>query len=163
MSVEFSAAARKKFDEIVNQYPQRQAAMLPVLYLAEKEFGHVSPEVEVYVASLLQVPPVKVHEVMTFYTLIARQPRGKYHFQVCRGLSCDLGGCENILKHLSERLGIKPGETSADLKFTITEVECLASCETAPMMQLNEDYIDNLSEKKIDEIVEKLKNGKVMK
>lgn len=160
MSVEFSAAARKKFDEIVHQYPQRQAAMLPVLYLAEKEFGHISPEVEVYVASLLQVPPVKVHEVMTFYTLIARQPRGKYHFQVCRGLSCDLGGCENILKHLSERLGIKPGETSADLKFTITEVECLASCETAPMMQLNEDYIDHLTEKKIDEILEKIRNGK---
>jgi NADH-quinone oxidoreductase subunit E len=160
VSVEFSAAARKKFDEIVSQYPQRRAAMLPVLYLAEKEFGYVSPEVEVYVASLLDVAPVKVHEVMTFYTLFASKPRGKYHFQVCRGLSCDLGGCENILRHLSEKLGIKHGETSADFQFTLTEVECLASCETAPMMQLNDDYIDNLSPQKVDSLLNDIKKKK---
>jgi len=151
--IEFSKSTHKKFDEIVSQYPQKMAAMLPVLYLAEKEFGHVSPEVEVYVASLLDVPPVKVREVLTFYTLISSQPRGKYHFQVCRGLSCDLSGCEKLITYLSEKLNIKPGETSADLRYSLTEVECLAACETAPMMELNDDYLGKISREKIDQIL----------
>lgn len=153
MSVRFSQQAQKEFEEIVQRYPQKQAAMLPVLYLAEREFGHVSQEVEEYVGELLEVPPVKVHEVMTFYTLIADKPRGKQHFQVCRGLSCYLLGCDKIIRYLSEKLNLKPGETSADLKYTLTEVECLGACETAPMMQLNDEYIGHLTEKKIDEIL----------
>ncbi len=153
MSVRFSQQAQKEFEEIVRRYPQKQAAMLPVLYLAEREFGHVSQEVEEYVGELLEVPPVKVHEVMTFYTLIADKPRGKQHFQVCRGLSCYLLGCDKIIRYLSEKLNLKPGETSADLKYTLTEVECLGACETAPMMQLNDEYIGHLTEKKIDEIL----------
>jgi len=151
--IEFSKSAHKKFDEIVSQYPQKMAAMLPVLYLAEKEFGYISPEVEMCVSTLLDVPPVKVHEVLTFYTLISSQPRGKYHFQVCRGLSCDLNGCEKLITYLSEKLKIKPGETSADLRYTITEVECLAACETAPMMELNDDYLGKISREKIDQIL----------
>ncbi|RMF60127.1 MAG: NAD(P)H-dependent oxidoreductase subunit E [Calditrichaeota bacterium] len=153
MNVKFSKASQKKVDEILSRYPEKRAAMLPVLYLAEKEFGYISPEVEVYVGELLDVPPVKVHEVMTFYTLIARQPRGKLHFQVCRGLSCDLRGCERIMNYLSDKLGVRPNETSEDLKVTLTPVECLGACETAPMMQLNEDYIGHLTAEKIDEIL----------
>ncbi|MFQ5674755.1 MAG: complex I 24 kDa subunit family protein [bacterium] len=150
MSVAFSRKARMEFEDIISRYPEKSAAMLPVLYLAEKEFGHVSSEVEQYVGELLEVPPVKVHEVMTFYTLIARQPRGKYHFQVCRGISCDLKGCTKIIDYLSEKLKLKPGETSENFDFTLTEVECLAACETAPMMQLNKDYVGNLTPEKID-------------
>lgn len=159
MSVEFSKEARKKFDKIVSQYPEKQAAMLPVLYLAEKEFGHISQEVEEYVSELLEVPSVKVHEVMTFYTLFARKPRGKLHFQVCRGPSCDLLGCKEIIDYLAQRINLQPGETDDDLNYTLEEVECLAACEVAPMMQLNEEYIGHLSKEKIDEIL-KNRNGK---
>ena len=157
MKIEFSKAAKAECDKIIGKYPEKRAAMLPVLYLAEKEFGHISPEVEKYVGKLLDVPPVKVHEVMTFYTLIAAKPRGKYHFQVCRGLSCDLKGCVKIIDYLSEKLKINPDETSEDLMYTLTPVECLAACETAPMMQLNEDYRGNLTKEKIDDIVKESK------
>ena len=157
MSVEFSKTAQKKCNDIINQYPAKRAAMLPVLHLAEKEFGCVSSEVEEYVADLLDVPPVKVHEVMTFYTLIASKPVGKYHFQVCRGLSCDLGGCREIIKYLSDKINLASGKTSNDLQFTLTEVECLGACETAPMMQLNDDYHGLLTPNKIDEILENKK------
>ncbi|MFQ5639970.1 MAG: complex I 24 kDa subunit family protein [bacterium] len=158
MSVKFSPKAHSKFEEIVRRYPEKQAAMLPVLYLAEKEFGHISLDVEKYVGQLLEVPPVKVHEVMTFYTLIAGEPRGKLHFQVCRGLSCNLLGCESMIHHLSKKLKMEPNTTSEDLKFTLTPVECLGACETAPMMQLNDDYIGFLTKSKIDKI---LKDKKV--
>lgn len=157
MKIEFSKTAKVECDKIIAKYPEKRAAMLPVLYLAEKEFGHISPEVEKYVGNLLDVPPVKVHEVLTFYTLIAAKRRGKYHFQVCRGLSCDLRGCEDIIRHLSEKLKINPDETSEDFMYTITPVECLAACETAPMMQLNEDYHGNLTKEKIDDIVKESK------
>lgn len=153
MSVEFSKEGKNEYAQILSRYPEKRAATLPVLYLAEKEFGHISPEVEVYVAKLLDQPPVKVREVVTFYTLFATKPRGKYHFQICRGLTCHLRKCEEMIQHLSKTLKLKPGQTSEDLNYTLTEVECLAACETAPMMQLNDDYIGNLTKEKIDEIV----------
>jgi len=155
VKIEFSKKAMQRVEEIIKLYPDSRAAMLPILYLAEEAFGYISPEVEKYVAEILDVPPVKVHEVMTFYTLIADKRRGKYHFQVCRGLSCHLGGCQAILKYLSDKLRLKPGETSNNYQFTITEVECLGACETAPMMQLNEDYHGNLTPNKIDDILKK--------
>ena len=157
MRIEFSKAAKAECDKILSKYPEKRAAMLPVLYLAEREFGHISSEVEEYVAKILDVPPVKVHEVMTFYTLIAAKPRGKYHFQVCRGLSCDLKGCVEIIKYLSEKLKINPDETSEDLLYSLTPVECLAACETAPMMQLNEDYHGDLTKERIDDILKESK------
>ncbi|MCG8607696.1 NAD(P)H-dependent oxidoreductase subunit E [bacterium] len=162
MNVKFSKEAQKEFTQILDRYPkdQQRAAMLPTLYLAEKEFGHISHEVEQYVGELLAVPPVKVHEVMTFYTLIAREPRGKYHFQVCRGLSCDLNACPTITNHLCEKLNIKVGETSVDLKYTLNEVECLGACEVGPMIQLNDDYYGNLTPDRLDEILESTNSKK---
>ena len=157
MTIEFSRTAKAECAKIIAKYPEKRAAMLPVLYLAEKEFGHISLEVEEYAGKLLDVPPVKVHEVMTFYTLIAAKPRGKYHFQVCRGLSCDLMGCVKVIDYFSEKLKIKPDETSKDLMYTLTSVECLAACETAPMMQLNDDYHGDLTKDKIDDIVKESK------
>ncbi len=157
MKIEFSRTAKAECDQIIAKYPEKRAAMLPVLYLAEKEFGHISLEVEKYVGILLDVPPVKVHEVMTFYTLIAAKPHGKYHFQVCQGLSCDLKGCVEIIDYLSGKLKLSSNETSDDLMYTFTPVECLAACETAPMMQLNEDYYGNLTKEKIDDILKESK------
>jgi len=157
VKIEFSRTAKAECDQIIAKYPEKRAAMLPVLYLAEKEFGHISLEVEKYVGILLDVPPVKVHEVMTFYTLIAAKPHGRYHFQVCRGLSCDLKGCVEIIDYLSGKLKLSSNETSDDLMYTFTPVECLAACETAPMMQLNEDYYGNLTKEKIDDILKESK------
>lgn len=155
--LEFSRQAKSEFEKIVAKYPQKRAAMLPVLYLAEREFGYISQEVEIYVGNLLEVPPVKVHEVLTFYTLFAGKPRGEYHFQVCRGLSCDLVGCLQVVDYLEKKLRIKVGETSKNQKYELSVVECLGACETGPMMQLNEDYYGNLTPYKIDEILKTLK------
>jgi len=155
--VTFSPEAKNQFEEILSRYPEKRAAMLPTLYLAEKEFGYISPEVEVYIGELLEVPPVKVREVLTFYTLFASKPRGKYHFQICRGLSCDLRGCTKIIEHLAGKLDLKSEETSTDMKYTLTEVECLGACETAPMMQVNEDYQGHLTPVKIDKMLKDLK------
>ncbi len=155
--IEFSKKAKKEFNTIVGRYPEKRAAMLPTLHLAEKEFGCISPEVEVYVGELLTVPAVKVREVVTFYTMFAQQPRGKYHFQICRGISCDLLGCTKIRDYLTEKLTLEVGATSPDSKFTLSEVECLGACETAPMMQVNEDYYGKLSQKSVDKIFRKLK------
>ena len=149
----FSPESLTKFEKIVAQYPERRAAMLPTLYLAEKEFGHISPDVELYVGELLQVPPVKVREVLTFYTLFASKPRGEFHFQVCRGISCDLRGCTKVIERLQEKLKLHSDETSEDLKYTLTEVECLGACETAPMMQLNDDYHGDLTLELIDKML----------
>src|SRR3990167_9628104 len=136
----------------------RRAAILPVLWLAQEQFGWISPEVMEYVGNLLDLPPVKVYEVVTFYTMFNQKPVGKYHFQVCRTLSCELCGKEEIVEHLKKRLGIKVGETTPDGRFTLSEVECLGSCGTAPMMQVsNQDYHENLTIEKIDQILEKMK------
>lgn len=156
MSVQFSTKAKNEFEDIIGRYPNRRAAMLPTLHLAVSEFGHISGEVEQYVAELLEVPVVKVREVVTFYTLYPRQKIGKYHFQVCRGLSCHLCGHVGVMDYLCNKLGIRAGETSGDLRFTITPVECLAACETGPMLQLNDDYIGDLTPEKIDELVKSL-------
>lgn len=154
--VEFSKKAKEQFEKILGNYPEKRAAMLPVLHLAEKEFGYISPEVEVYVGELLDVPPVKVREVLTFYTMFASKKRGEHHFQVCRGIACDLLGCTKIIEYLKEHLGVDVGATSDDFKVTLSEVECLGACETAPMMQLDDDYYGKLTPKAIDKICRKI-------
>ncbi|MGH7829233.1 MAG: NADH-quinone oxidoreductase subunit NuoE [Candidatus Binatia bacterium] len=157
MAVEFSPEALKKFDAIVSRYPKKEAAMIPVLYLAQQEFGYLSPEAIEYVAKIMEVPAARVYGVVTFYTMLNMKPIGKYHIQVCRTLPCALAGSEQITALLKRRLGINAGETTADGKFTLSEVECLASCGTGPMMQINDDYHENLSEQRVEEILEKLR------
>lgn len=131
--------------------------MLPVLYLAQEEFGYLSPEAIEYVAKMMELPLARVYGVVTFYTMLNMKPIGRYHIQACRTLSCALMGAEKISAFLKARLGIGAGETTPDGKFTLSEVECLASCGTAPMMQINNDYCENLTEKKIEEILRSLK------
>jgi NADH-quinone oxidoreductase E subunit len=153
MALEFSAAALEKFRDIVARYPRKEAAMLPVLYLAQREFGHLGPEAIDYVARLMGQTPARVHGVVSFYT----KPIGRHHIQICRTLSCALGGAEKITAFIKQQLGIEPGQTTPDGRFTLSEVECLASCGTAPMMQINDDYYESLTEEKVDEILHSLK------
>jgi len=157
MALEFSPETLKKFEETVNRYPKKEAAMLPVLYLAQREFGHLGEEAIAYVAKILEQPPARVHGVVSFYTMLNMKPIGRHHIQVCRTLPCALRGAEKITGFLTQKLGIELGQTTADRKFTLSEVECLASCGTAPMMQINDDYYENLTEAKVTEILESLK------
>ncbi len=157
MAVEFSPETLKKFEETVSRYPKREAAMLPVLYLAQQEFGYLSPEAIDYVAKLMGQSPARVHGVVSFYTMYNMKPIGRHHIQVCRTLSCALGGAEKITDFIKKKLAIELGQTTADGRFTLSEVECLASCGTAPMMQINDDYYENLNEEKVTEILDSLK------
>ena len=157
MAVEFSPDTLKKFEETVNRYPKKEAAMLPVLYLAQQEFGHLGEEAIAYVAKILEQPPARVHGVVSFYTMLNMKPIGRHHIQVCRTLPCALRGAEKITGFLKQKLGIELGQTTSDKRFTLTEVECLASCGTAPMMQINDDYYESLTEAKVTEILESLK------
>jgi NADH-quinone oxidoreductase E subunit len=157
MAVQFSEESLKEFDNIVAKYPQKNAAMLPVLYLAQKEFGYISSEVMEYVAEIMGVPVARVLGVVTFYTMFNMKPIGRHHIQVCRTLPCALAGSERITAAIKEKLKINVGETTPDRRFTLSEVECLASCGTAPMMQVNDDYYENLTEKSVGEILDRLK------
>jgi NADH-quinone oxidoreductase subunit E len=157
MAVEFSPETLKKFEETVSRYPKKEAAMLPVLYLAQQEFGYLSPEAIDYIAKLMGQPPARVHGVVSFYTMYNMKPIGRHHIQVCRTLPCALGGAEKITDFIKKKLAIELGQTTADRRFTLSEVECLASCGTAPMMQINDDYYENLNEEKITEILDSLK------
>ncbi|HEY3305189.1 MAG TPA: NADH-quinone oxidoreductase subunit NuoE [Candidatus Binatia bacterium] len=157
MALEFSPETHKKFDAIVGRYPKKEAAMLPVLYLAQEEFGYLGPEAIEYVAAIMDVPVARVYGVVTFYTMLNMKPIGRHHTQVCRTLPCALAGAERITAAIKAKLGIELGETTADGRFTLSEVECLASCGTAPMMQVNDDYYENLSEQNVGEILDRLK------
>jgi len=157
--VEFSESTRKQIDEILTHYPDKRSALLPVLNLAQAEFGYISEEVMVLVAQWLDLTPPKVYEVLTFYTLLNERPVGKYLIQLCRTLSCALVGSENILGHLKQRLGIEVGETTPDGLFTLRTVECLASCGTAPVVQINGAFYEKLTREKVDRILDDLKRG----
>ena len=157
MALEFSAEAYKEYEEIVRRYPKKEAAMLPVLYLAQREFGYLSEEAIAYVAKLMGQSPARVQGVVSFYTMLNMRPIGRHHIQICRTLPCALGGAEKITGFIKQKLGIDVGQTTADERFTLSEVECLASCGTAPMMQINDDYYENLNEAKVSEILDSLK------
>src|SRR5262245_37142977 len=157
MALEFSPETLKKFEATVARYPKKEAAMLPVLYLAQREFGHLGPEAIECVAKLMDQAPARVQGVVSFYTMYYTKPIGRHHIQVCRTLPCALRGAEQVTELLKKKLGIECGQTTGDGRFTLSEVECLASCGTAPMMQVNDDYYENLTEAKIDEILNGLK------
>lgn len=135
MALKFSEQSEEQFQEIKGRYPDTLAALLPTLLLAQSEFGWVSVEVMDYVAQRLELHPAKVLSTATFYTMYNKQPIGKCHIQVCTTLACAMRGGYDLLDTLEEKLGITTGETSADGNYTLSEVECLASCGTAPMFQ----------------------------
>jgi NADH-quinone oxidoreductase E subunit len=157
MALEFSSETYKKFEETVARYPKKEAAILPVLYLAQQEFGFLGSEAIEYVARLMGQSPARVHGVVSFYTMLNTKPIGRYHIQVCRTLPCALRGAERLTSFIKKALGIELGQTTGDGRFTLSEVECLASCGTAPMMQINDDYYENLTDEKVTEILASLK------
>jgi NADH-quinone oxidoreductase subunit E len=157
MAIEFSPPALEKFNDIVARYPKKEAAMLPVLYLAQQEFGHIGPAAIDYVAKLMDQAPARVYGVVSFYTMFNMKPIGRHHIQICRTLPCALRGAETVTRMIRKKLDIEPGQTTPDGRFTLSEVECLASCGTGPMMQVNDDYYENLTDGKVVEILDSLK------
>jgi NADH-quinone oxidoreductase subunit E len=154
---EFNAAQLVEVRRLQGLYPDRRGALLPVLHLAQDVFGHVSLEVEQYVSGLFGLSPAHVHEVVTFYTMFFRQPRGRHVIAVCHNLSCHLAGAQEILGHLTARLGVEPGQTTADGRITLQAVECLCACEMAPMLQVDDRYEGRLTPAKVDRLVESLR------
>jgi len=143
MAVQFSDETYKKFEQVLARYPTKQAALLPTFWLAQTEFGYLSPEVMEYIAGLLDLSPANVRGVATFYTMFYMEPVGKFHVQVCTNLSCTLLGAEKIVHCLESKLRVKVGQTTEDAVFSLSEVECLGSCGTAPVVQINDDYHEN--------------------
>ncbi len=156
MSLEFKPAVLEECRAIVAKYPRPRSAILPLLYVAQREFGYVSKEAEELVAGLLDMHSEEVSGVVSFYTMFHRQPVGKYVVEVCRTLSCALAGADDIASHLRKRLGIEPGETTPDGRFTLRNVECLASCGTGPAVQINGVYHERLTIQSLDRILDSL-------
>lgn len=159
--MEFSEEKLKKVSEIIARYPEgrQKSALLPVLHLAQEQFGWLSVEAMDYVAALLSLEPVEVYEVATFYSMYNLKPVGKYLFEVCQTGPCMINGSDDIIAYIGERLGIKPGETTADGLFTLKTVECLGACGYAPMMQLGKHYREHLTKDKVDAIIEECRNN----
>ena len=144
-------------EKIVAKYDQKGAATLPLLHLAQDHVGQVTPEVEAWVSHWTEVPVVHIHEAATFYSMYHFKPAGKHHIRFCTTTSCVLNGSEKALSYLKKKIGVENGQTSADGKFSLEEAECLCACEIAPMMQVGDNYHGELTEKKIDQILDSLK------
>lgn len=153
----FSPEVEAEIDAHLAKYPVKRSAILPLMFIVQRERGGwLDPPGVAYLADRLGVRITDIWEVATFYSMINTKPVGKYHIQVCRTLSCKILGADKITEQCSKRLGIKPGETTPDGKFSLSEVECLGSCGTAPMFQIGFDYHENLTTEKVDEILDAL-------
>lgn len=142
-------------DAVLPRFPAdwKQAAMLPALHLMQEMLGYLTPEAMQVVAKKLEVSPEKVAEVATFYVMFRLGPVGKYAIEVCTNLSCSLRGAEHVVEQLESKLGIRLGETTPDGKFTLKEVECLASCGSAPCLQVNQEFFEHLTPQSVDQLV----------
>ena len=164
--MKFSDDKLKEVQRIIEFYPQgkQKSAVIPVLHLAQEEFGGwLSAETMDYVAYLLNLQPIEVYEVATFYSMYNLKPVGKYMFEVCQTGPCMLNGSDEIVKYIYERLGIRPGETTADGMFTLKTVECLGACGYAPMMQMGKQYREHLTKEKVDAIIAECRGNSVAK
>ena len=153
-------AAQKKIAELKDRFLQRKSAILPAMHVVLEEVGYYDSDIQKQVARLLGLSEMEVAETVSFYTYFPRQGVGKYHIQVCTNVSCMLSGAEQLLQYLEEKLKIKVGETTPDGIFTLSAVECLGSCGTAPVMQINQRYYENLTKAKVDRIIEDLRKQK---
>lgn len=149
-----SDSAKTKIDESLKKYPVKQSAVMDALFIAQAEAGSVTAEDMTEIAGILDMQPIEVHQVASFYTMYNLEKSvGKYHIQVCRNISCSLLDAEKIIAQIEDLLKIKVGETTGDKKFTLTTVECLGSCGTAPMMQINDKYHEDLTPDKVEQIL----------
>ncbi|MGN6569362.1 MAG: NADH-quinone oxidoreductase subunit NuoE family protein [Flavipsychrobacter sp.] len=155
--VKFSQEKLDKVQEIITRYPEgkQKSALIPVLHLAQDEFGGwLDVPVMDYVAELLNITPIEVYEVASFYTMFNLKPVGKYLFEVCRTGPCMVNGSDDIIEYIKEKLGIQEGQTTADGLFTLKPAECLGACGYAPMMQLGKTYREHLTKERVDQIIE---------
>ena len=159
MAFQLTPEREQELAEIFARYPNKMAACLPLLHLAQEQHGWVSDVVVTWVAEKLDVSTAHVFGVATFYSLYHTHPVGKHHVWVCRTLSCALHGADDIVKHCEKRLGIHVGETTADGAVTLHTAECLASCGTAPMMQIDREYHENLTLAKVDVLLDRLRKS----
>ena len=157
MALSFSKENQERIQTLLGRYPTKMAACLPVLHLAQQQFGFLSPEAQELVARTLELELTHVHGVATFYSMFNKRPVGRYHVQVCTNVSCLLCGASETMSRLQRKLGIAPGETTADGLFTLTEVECLAYCGTAPAVQVNDDVYELVGENKAEELIDQLR------
>jgi NADH-quinone oxidoreductase subunit E len=147
-----------EYDTIVQNYPVRRSALIPILLTTQEKLGYLPLEAITAIAGFLDLPEIEIHEVVTFYSMLRTKPVGRHHLQVCTNISCLLLGGEEIFEHISERLGIKNGESTGDGLFSLTEVECLGACCNAPAMQVNYQYHEDLTLEKVDQILDDLKD-----
>jgi NADH-quinone oxidoreductase subunit E len=152
----FSPEFEQRVDALVQRYPEPKAAMLMVLWEVQKEKGWIDAGSEAWVAERLGASPAHVHGVVSFYTMYKQRPMGRHHIQVCTTLSCMLRGSDELVDHLKSKLGIAEGEVTEDGKFSLVRVECLGSCGTAPMLQLNDDYHEDLTHEAVDRLLDGL-------
>lgn len=159
--IKFSPEKLNKVQEIIRRYPEgkQKSAVIPILHLAQEEYGWLSAETMDYVASLLQIESIEVYEVATFYSMFNLKPVGKFLFEVCQTGPCMISGSDNIIDYIKQRLGIGVGETTPDGLFTLKTVECLGACGYAPMMQLGKDYREHLTKEKVDQIIEECRKN----
>src|SRR5882757_9097702 len=157
MPLEFSAQSKQAIDRLLTQYPNKQAALLPVLHVAQDQFGYLPDEALELVAKTLELSPAHVFGVITFYTMFHREKHGRNELMVCTNVSCMLRGAYDMLGYLEKKLGIKAGETTPDGAFSIVEEECLAACANAPMMICGNQYFLDLTEQKLDTIIDDLR------
>ena len=158
--VKLSEAAEKRIEEIKAYYPDKRSAVMPALYIAQEELGSISNEAIHWVSQKIELAPAAVMEVATFYSMYYKKPVGKYHFQVCRTLSCALRGAKGICEALHNRFQINPGEVTQDGMWSYEEVECLGSCGTAPMCEINDCFFENLTPQKLEKIIERIAKEK---
>lgn len=159
--IQFNETAMTRVNEIIARYPEgkQKSALLPVLHMAQQEFGGwLDVSVMDYVASLLQIKPIEVYEVASFYSMFNLKPVGKHVFEVCQTGPCMLNGSDQIIDYIKNKLGISVGETTPDGMFTLKTVECLGACGYAPMMQLGKHYREHLTREKVDQIIEECRN-----
>jgi len=158
VSTVFAPALLAKFDALRRQYPpeMKTSLVLPLLHCVQDANGYVTEADAAAIADYIGMPPIQVVEALTWYTMFDREPQGRYVIKVCRNIACSLRGSEQVLDHLQQKLGIGVGETTPDGKFTLKTVECLASCGTAPAMQVNRTYHEQLDAAKLDRILESL-------
>ena len=147
---------RQKIEKELIKYPEKRAALLPFLHIIQDEDGWISEQKMEAIADLLGLTAIDVKETVSFYTMFNLKPVGRYHFQVCRNISCSLLDSRHLIQYLEEKLRIQSGETRSDLACTITEVECLGYCGDAPVMMLNNDLIDNLTKEKLEDLLKRL-------
>jgi NADH-quinone oxidoreductase subunit E len=153
--------AQKKIAELRGRFPERRSAILPAMHVVLEEVGFYNQQILKQVAELLGLSEMEVNETVSFYTYFPKEGVGKYHIQICTNLSCMLLGAEELVSYLEEKLKIKVGETTPDGLFTLSAVECLGSCGTAPVMQINETFYENLTKAKVDQIIDESRKEKV--